>query len=87
MLDEFARRIFDKFAPSKAAISAFLLDEFARRANSSLKLGSLLDSVNAPLISSIIARSRPDLHLEWKRWLFSVSLRQGARSQALQLRL
>jgi hypothetical protein len=25
--------------------------------------------------------------LEWKRWLFSVTLRQGARSQALQLRL
>jgi hypothetical protein len=38
MLDEFARRVFDKFAPSKAAISAFLLDEF----------GTLLDSVNAP---------------------------------------
>jgi hypothetical protein len=48
MLDEFARRVFDKFAPSKAAISAFLLDEFALRANSSLKLGTLLDSVNAP---------------------------------------
>jgi hypothetical protein len=26
MLDEFARRVFDKFAPSKAAISAYLLD-------------------------------------------------------------
>jgi hypothetical protein len=49
MLDEFARRVFDKFAPSKTAISAFLLDEFARGANSSLKLGTLLDSVNAPL--------------------------------------
>jgi hypothetical protein len=33
------------------------------------------------------SRSRPDLRLEWKRWLFSVTLRQGARSQALQLRL
>jgi hypothetical protein len=49
MLDEFARRLFDKFAPSKAAISAILLDEFARRANSSLKLDPFLDSVNAPL--------------------------------------
>jgi hypothetical protein len=29
MLDEFAWRVFDKFEPSKAAISAFLLDEFA----------------------------------------------------------
>jgi hypothetical protein len=48
MLDEFARRVFDKFAPSKVAISAFLLDKFGRRANSSLKLGTLLDSVNAP---------------------------------------
>jgi hypothetical protein len=48
MLDLFARRVFDKFAPSKAAISAFLLAEFARRANSSPKLGTLLDSVNAP---------------------------------------
>jgi hypothetical protein len=47
MLDELARRVFDKFTPSKAAISAFLLDEFARPANSSLKLGTLLDSVNA----------------------------------------
>jgi hypothetical protein len=48
MLDEFARRVFDKFAPSRTAISAFLLDKFARRADSSLKLGTLLDSVNAP---------------------------------------
>jgi hypothetical protein len=33
-------------------------------------------------------RSRPDLRLEWKKWLFYVTLRrQGARSQALQLRL
>jgi hypothetical protein len=55
MLDEFARRVFDKFALIKAAISAFLLDEFARRANSSLKIGTLLDSVNAPL-ASIIGR-------------------------------
>jgi hypothetical protein len=30
---------------------------------------------------------RPDLRLVWKRWLFSVTLRPGARSQALQLRL
>jgi hypothetical protein len=30
------------------------------------------------------SRSRPDLCLEWKRWLFSVTLRQGARYQALQ---
>jgi hypothetical protein len=52
MLDEFARRVFDKFAPGKAAISVFLLDEFARRANSSLKLGTLLDSVNAPLAAA-----------------------------------
>jgi hypothetical protein len=29
-------------------------------------------------------RSRPDLRLEWKRWLFFVTLGQGARSQALQ---
>jgi hypothetical protein len=29
MLDELARRVFDKFALSKAAKSAFLLDEFA----------------------------------------------------------
>jgi hypothetical protein len=36
MLDEFALRVFDKLAPSKAAISAFLLVEFARRANLSL---------------------------------------------------
>jgi hypothetical protein len=50
MLDEFAWGVFDKFASSKAAISAFLLVEFARRANSSLKLGTLLDSVNAPLV-------------------------------------
>jgi hypothetical protein len=35
MLDEFARRVFDKFAPSKAAILTFLLD-------SSFKLGTLL---------------------------------------------
>jgi hypothetical protein len=48
MLDESARRVFDKFAPCKAAISAFLLDEFARQANLLLKLGTLLDSVNAP---------------------------------------
>jgi hypothetical protein len=48
MLNEFAPRVFDKFAPSKTAISAFLLDEFARRANSSLELGTLLDSVNPP---------------------------------------
>jgi hypothetical protein len=33
------------------------------------------------------SRSRPDLHLEWKRWCFSVTLRQRARSQTLQLRL
>jgi hypothetical protein len=45
MLDELARRVFDKFAPSKVVISAFLLDEFARRANSSLKLGILLNIV------------------------------------------
>jgi hypothetical protein len=31
--------------------------------------------------------AEPDLRLDWKRWLFSVTLRQGARSQALQLRL
>jgi hypothetical protein len=49
LLDELARRVFDKFASSKAAKSAFLLDEFARRGNSSIKLGTLLDSVNAPL--------------------------------------
>jgi hypothetical protein len=38
MLDEFARRVFDKFASSKASKSAFLLDEFAqtRRLNSAL---------------------------------------------------
>jgi hypothetical protein len=48
MLDEFARRVFDKFAPSKAAISAFLLEELARRANSALKLGPLHYCVNAP---------------------------------------
>jgi hypothetical protein len=52
MLDEFARRVFDKFAPSKRTISALLLDKFARRANSLLKLGTLLDSVNSPLESS-----------------------------------
>jgi hypothetical protein len=45
MLDEFARRVFDKFEPSKATLSVFLLEEFARRANLSLKLGTLLDSV------------------------------------------
>jgi hypothetical protein len=50
MLDEFARRVFDKFARNKAVISATLLDEFARRANSSLKLGTLLDSVHAPFV-------------------------------------
>jgi hypothetical protein len=49
MLDEFARCVFDKFASSKAAISTFLLDEFARRANLSLRLSTLHDSVNAPL--------------------------------------
>jgi hypothetical protein len=38
MHDKFARRVLDKFAPSKAAISAFLLDEFARRASLLLKL-------------------------------------------------
>jgi CRP-like cAMP-binding protein len=54
MLDEFARRLFDKFAPSKAAISAFLLDKFARRANSLLKLGTLLNSVNAPLAKKLL---------------------------------
>jgi hypothetical protein len=31
--------------------------------------------------------ARPDLRFEWKRWLFSVTLRKGARSQALQLGL
>jgi hypothetical protein len=41
MLDEFARRVFDKFVLSKAAISAFLLDEFS---NSSLQLGTLFDN-------------------------------------------
>jgi hypothetical protein len=40
MLDEFARRVFEKFVPSKAEISGFLLDEFARRTNFSLKLGT-----------------------------------------------
>jgi hypothetical protein len=49
MINELARRVFDKFTPSKAAISAFLLDDFARQENSSLKLGTLLESVNAPL--------------------------------------
>jgi hypothetical protein len=49
MLDESARRVFDKFASSKGAKSAFLLDEFARRSNSLIKFGTLLDSVNAPL--------------------------------------
>jgi hypothetical protein len=49
LLDEFARCVFDKLASSKASKSPFLLDEFARRANSSLKLGTLLDSVNALL--------------------------------------
>jgi hypothetical protein len=39
------------------------------------------------LIKSHYCRSQQDLRLEWKRWLFSVTLRQGARSQALQLRL
>jgi hypothetical protein len=48
MLDEFARRVFEKFGSSKASKSALLLDKFARRGNSSLKLGTLLDSVNAP---------------------------------------
>jgi hypothetical protein len=48
MLDEFARRVFDKFAPSKVSISTFLLDGFARRANLPLKLGTLLDSLSAP---------------------------------------
>jgi hypothetical protein len=46
-LDEFARRVFDKLASSKLSKSPFLLDEFARRANSSLKLETLLDIVNA----------------------------------------
>jgi hypothetical protein len=36
MLDKFARRVFDNIAPSKAAILAFLLDEFARRLSSAL---------------------------------------------------
>jgi hypothetical protein len=49
MLDESAQRVFDKFAPSKAAISSFCSRTFARRANLSLELGTLLDSVNAPL--------------------------------------
>jgi hypothetical protein len=48
MLDEFARRVFNKFAWIKVAISAFLLDEFARYANSLPKLGTLLESVSAP---------------------------------------
>jgi hypothetical protein len=52
MLDEFARHVFDKFAPpSKAAISAFLLDEFAK----TLKLCTLLDSINAPLQTAAYA--------------------------------
>jgi hypothetical protein len=33
------------------------------------------------------SRSQPDPRLERKRWLFFVTLRQGARSQALQFRL
>jgi hypothetical protein len=33
------------------------------------------------------SRSWPDLRLEWKRGLFSVTLSQGARYQALQLKL
>jgi hypothetical protein len=49
MLDMFAWPVFDQFERSKASVSAFLFDEFARRASSSLKLGTLLDSVNAPL--------------------------------------
>jgi hypothetical protein len=48
MLDEFAQSVFDKLASSKATKTAFLLDEFNRRANSSIKLVTLLDSVNAP---------------------------------------
>jgi hypothetical protein len=44
-----------------------------------------------PLLATKVARvqfpilARPTL--EWKRWFFSVTLRQGAHSQALQLRL
>jgi hypothetical protein len=33
LLDDFARRLFDKFASSKAAKAAFLLDEQTRRLN------------------------------------------------------
>jgi hypothetical protein len=58
MLDEFAQRVFDKSASSKASKSTFLLDKFARRGDSSLKLGTLLDSVNAPLhwIDTLVRR-------------------------------
>jgi hypothetical protein len=41
LLDEFARRVFDKLSSSKAVKSAFLLDKFAR----ARQLNSLLDSV------------------------------------------
>jgi hypothetical protein len=52
MLGEFAQRVFDKFASSKAAKLTFLLHELARRANLSINLGTLLDNVKAPLDKS-----------------------------------
>jgi hypothetical protein len=57
LLDEYAWRVFEKFASTKVAKSVFLLDEFAR-ANLSIKLGTLLDSVNAPIPGGIKHRLR-----------------------------
>jgi hypothetical protein len=48
MLDEFFRRVFDTLASSKEQNQTFLLDELARQAKLSIKLYTLLISVNAP---------------------------------------
>jgi hypothetical protein len=49
MLDEFARRVIDQFTSRNVEFFFFLFEKFAWRANSSIKLGSMLDGVNAPL--------------------------------------
>jgi hypothetical protein len=59
VLDEFARRLFDKLASSKAAKAAFLLDEFARRlfdklaSSKAAKVAFLLDEFARQANSSI----------------------------------
>jgi hypothetical protein len=56
-----------------------------------LLFGFLVDRISYRLVRAsvqhhqVFMHRRRDLSFEWKRWLFSVTLRQVIRSQALQL--